>query len=204
MRVRISTYCSIRNNQIKLNGEALLTKGVEVSFNEFIKSAYDLNASSYLKFFKMDDLCKLAFVASEFLLKNRKLSEQYGIENVSLLFANTSSSLDTDINYYNTVKDFASPSLFVYTLPNIMLGEISIRNKFKGENAFFVFEHFQADFLCNYATQLIREQKAKTVVIGWVELLNENYEAFLCLVEEAAADGIALTKENLSKYYNGK
>ncbi len=202
MSICISTYCSIRNNQIKLNGEALLTKGVEVPFNEFIKSAYDLNASPYLKFFKMDDLCKLAFITSEFLLKNRKLSEQYGAENVSLLFANTSSSLDTDINYYNTVKDFASPSLFVYTLPNIMLGEISIRNKFKGENAFFVFDNFQADFLCNYATQLIREQKAKTVVIGWVELLNENYEAFLCLAEETP-NGTELTNENLNKYYNG-
>ncbi|MGE0638563.1 MAG: 3-oxoacyl-ACP synthase [Bacteroidia bacterium] len=203
MSVRISSYCLIRNNQIILNGETLLVKDTQVLFNEFIKSVYDLNASSYLKFFKMDNLCKLAFLASEFLLKNRKLSEQYGAENVSLLFANTSSSLDTDINYYNTVKDFASPSLFVYTLPNIMLGEISIRNKFKGENAFFVFEHFQADFLCNYATQLIHEQKAKAVVIGWVELLNENYEAFLCLAEETN-EGTELTKENLTTYYNGK
>jgi hypothetical protein len=203
MSVRISSYCLIRNNQINLNGEYLLVKDTQVPFNEFIKAAYDLNASPYLKFFKMDDLCKLAFIASEFLLKNRGISEQYGAENVSLLFANTSSSLDTDIHYYNTVKGFASPSLFVYTLPNIMLGEISIRNKFKGENAFFVFEQFQADFLCNYATQLIQEQKAKTVVIGWVELLKENYEAFLCLAEESA-DGTELTKENLNTYYNGK
>jgi replication initiation and membrane attachment protein DnaB len=203
MSVEIISCCSILNNQVKLNGEMVLAKDTQVPFNEFIKAAYDLNASPYLKFFKMDDLCKLAFVASEFLLKNRKLSEQYGAENVSLLFANTSSSLDTDIHYYNTVKDFASPSLFVYTLPNIMLGEISIRNKFKGENAFFVFEHFQADFLCNYATQLIQDNKAKAVIIGWVELLKENYEAFLCLIEETE-EGTELTKENLSKLYNGK
>ncbi len=203
MSVQISSYCSIQNNQVKLNGETLLAKDKQVPFNEFIKAAYDLNGSAYLKFFKMDDLCKLAFVASEFLLKNRKLSEQYGAENVSLLFANASSSLDTDIHYYNTVKDFASPSLFVYTLPNIMLGEISIRNKFKGENAFFVFEQFQADFLCNYATQLIEGNHAKAVVVGWVELLKENYEAFLCLIEEVE-EGTELTNENLSKYYNGK
>jgi hypothetical protein len=203
MSVKISSYCSIRNNQVKLNGETLLVKETQIPFNEFIKAVYDLNASPYLKFFKMDDLCKLAFITSEFLLKNRELSKQYSAENVSLLFANTSSSLDTDVHYYNTVKDFASPSLFVYTLPNIMLGEISIRNKFKGENAFFVFEHFQADFLCNYATQLLKENKTKAVVIGWVELLKENYEAFLCLIEETN-EGTELTKENLSKYYNGK
>lgn len=203
MSVKISSYCLIRNNQLKLNGETLLVKELKIPFREFIKAAYALNASPYLKFFKMDDICKLAFLASEFLLKNRKLSEQYGTENVSLLFANTSSSLDTDIHYYDTVKDFVSPSLFVYTLPNIMLGEISIRNKFKGENAFFVFEHFQADFLCNYATQLIKENKAKVVIIGWVELLKDNYEAFLCLIEETE-NGIEFTNENLSKYYNGK
>lgn len=203
MSIRITSYCSIRNNQVNLYGETLLAKEEQLNFTGFIKSAYDLNASPYMKFFKMDDLCKLAFVASEFLLKNKKLSEQYGAENVSLLFANTSSSLDTDINYYGTVKGFPSPSLFVYTLPNIMMGEISIRNKIKGENAFFVFEKFQADFLCNYATQLIEEKKAKAVIIGWVELLKENYEAFLCLAEETEK-GAELTTENLNKFYIGK
>ncbi len=200
MKINITNYCSIHNNQIKLNGETLLVKEKQVPFNEFIKSTYDLNASPYMKFFKMDDLCKLAFLASEFLLKNKNLAEQYGSSTISLLFANTSSSLDTDINYYNTVKDFPSPSLFVYTLPNIMLGEISIRNKFKGENAFFVFEQFQADFLCNYATQLIAEKKAKAVIIGWVELLNDNQEAFLSLAEESE-NGTELIAENLERLY---
>jgi len=200
MKTVISSYCVIRNHQIMVNGETVLTKEKDLPFSEFIKTAYDLNALPYLKFFKMDDLCKLAFVASEFLLKNNKLAEQYGAENVSLLFANTSSSLDTDINYYNTVKDFPSPALFVYTLPNIMLGEICIRNKIKGKTAFFIFEQFQAEFLCNYATQLIRHKKAKAVIIGWVELLNKNYDAFLCLIEETD-NGIALTKQNLEKLY---
>jgi hypothetical protein len=201
--IAVTSYCSVRNHQLKLNGNTLLARETELPFTDFIKSAYDLNAASYLKFFKMDDLCKLAFVASETLLKNRKLSEQYGSENVSLVFANKSSSLDTDIKYYQTVKEFPSPSLFVYTLPNIMLGEISIRQKFKGKNAFFIFQAFQADFLCNYATRLINDQKAKAVVIGWVELLKNEYDAFLCLAEDAEA-GTALTTENLSKLYNGK
>ncbi len=201
--IAVTSYCSVRNHQVKLNGNTLLARETELPFGDFIKSAYDLNTSSYLKFFKMDDLCKLAFVASETLLKNRKLSEQYGSENVSLVFANKSSSLDTDIKYYKTVKEFPSPSLFVYTLPNIMLGEISIRQKFKGKNAFFIFEAFQADFLCNYATRLINDQKAKAVVIGWVELLKNDYDAFLCLVEEAE-EGTELTIENLSRLYNGK
>jgi len=203
MSIQITSSCLIRNNQLQLDGEVLLAKDKQLPLKDFLKAAYDLDASSYLKFFKMDDLCKLAYIASEFLLKHKKLTEQYGASTISLVFANISSSLDTDINYYNTVKDFPSPSLFVYTLPNIMLGEISIRNKFKGENAFFVFEHFQADFLCNYATQLIKEHKAKAVIIGWVELLKENYEAFLCLAEETV-EGIELKKENLNKLYNGK
>lgn len=203
MSIAITSYCLIRNNQLMLNGETLLEIEKDLNFSVFIKSAYDLNASPNLKFFKMDDLCKLAYIASEFLLKNKKLSEQYGQENVSLLFANTSSSLDTDINYYNTIKDFPSPSLFVYTLPNIMMGEISIRNKFKGENSFFIFENFDPDFLRNYAMQLIEKNKAKAVIIGWVDLLKENYEALLCLVEESGR-GAELTTENLEKFYATK
>lgn len=199
----VSSYCSVRNHQLKLNGNTLLSKEAELPFADFIKIAYDLNASSYLKFFKMDDLCKLAFVASEALLKIRNLSEQYGSENISLVFANKSSSLDTDIKYYKTVKEFPSPSLFVYTLPNIMLGEISIRQKFKGKHAFFIFEAFQADFLCNYATRLINDRKAKAVVLGWVELFKDEYDAFLCLAEESQS-GTELNTENLNKLYNEK
>src|SRR5690606_9811213 len=104
------------------------------------KQVYKENNSAYPKFFKMDNLCKLAFLASEFLLEDSKIGSTTQ-ENMGIVLSNKSSSLNTDRKHQATINDkdnyFPSPALFVYTLPNIMIGEISIRHQIKGENVFF-------------------------------------------------------------------
>ncbi len=139
---------------------------------------------NYPKFFKMDNLSKLAFLGSELLLNPIIKS---GVENnIALLFTNKSASLDTDIKYQKSISDdenyFPSPAVFVYTLPNICLGEISIKHQLKSENSFFIFEAFNSDFMTNYANLLIATKKADKVLCGWVEYFNEEYKAFLYLV----------------------
>ena len=61
-----------------------------------------------------------------------------------MVFANSNSSLDVDIKHNASIADkekyFPKPAVFVYTLPNIMLGELSIRHLLRGENIFFVSE----------------------------------------------------------------
>ena len=44
-----------------------------------------------------------------------------------LVLSNANASLDVDLKYAKTMQTGASPALFVYTLPNIVIGEISIR-----------------------------------------------------------------------------
>jgi hypothetical protein len=78
----------------------------------------------------------------------------------------------------------ASPALFVYTLPNIVIGEICIRHHFKGENAFFIFERFNADFIVSYVSNLLDIQQLQVCICGWVELLGDEYKAVLFLVEK--------------------
>ncbi|HRP33540.1 MAG TPA: hypothetical protein PKV73_16710, partial [Agriterribacter sp.] len=68
----------------------------------------------------MDHLCKLGLLAVDCLLNNRKISDQYGAENVGLVFSNANSSLDADLHYFESVKNIPSPAQFVYTLPNIV------------------------------------------------------------------------------------
>ena len=131
----------------------------DVDFKSFIKAAYGNYNVNYPKFFKMDDLCKLALITSEVLLKGEDLSNRYKGEDIGIVIANSNSSLDTDIKHYDTIKDrsdyFPSPSVFVYTLPNIMIGEISIKNNIKGENAFFIFENFEPEFISSYVNNLL-------------------------------------------------
>jgi hypothetical protein len=101
---------------------------------------------------------------------------------------NSSSSLDTDLLYNQTIKDksnyFPSPSLFVYTLPNILIGEICIRHGIKGENAFFIFDRFEPQKILDLVHLLLDEDRAQACLCGWVEVLEDNFESVLFLVEK--------------------
>ena len=104
-------------------------------------------------------------------------------------------------------KNIASPALFVYTLPNIMTGEICIRHNFKGENAFFIFEKFDAGFIQQYVNNLINNNTLQACICGWVELLEDQYKAVLMLVEKKEHSGMEanpnnfFTKENIVNIY---
>ena len=197
----ITKYCSIKNNAIVVDGSKIFEQK-EANFADFIKSAYKEFSIDYPKFFKMDNLSKLAFLTSELILKDCCKS---GEENdIAIIFANQSSSLDTDVKYQKSIENkeeyFPSPAVFVYTLPNICAGEISIKHQLKTENAFFVFERFNAEFIVNYANQLIDSGKAERVLCGWVEFYQENYQSFVYLVEK---DGkIEHNEININSTYN--
>ncbi|MDR6843394.1 3-oxoacyl-ACP synthase [Flavobacterium granuli] len=197
----IQSYCSIQNNQILLNGEIVFSTEPTV-FSDFSKKAYQNLEISYSKFFKMDNLSKLAFLGAELLLKSE--SDASKENNTALVFANKSSSLDTDVKYQNSIVDpenyYPSPAVFVYTLPNICLGEISIRHQLRSENSFFIFVEYNPEFMEKYSNILLDTQKADKVLCGWVEYYNEDYKAFLYLVDKKGE--LIHNQELLIKLYN--
>lgn len=174
----------------------------DVLFPAFIKNASKVIGLEYPKFFKMDNLSKLAFLGAEAVFKNNINLEDEN--NIAIVFANKSSSLDTDIKFQESITDsdnfFPSPAVFVYTLPNICVGEISIRHQLKTENAFFVFDAFNIDFMSNYASYLLASGKAEKVLCGWVEYYKNDYKAFVYLVEKSGT--IAHEKEIIQTLYN--
>lgn len=182
----ISSYCQIKNSSIILNGTLLFSTPIQ-EYSAFIKSAAKHLDTKYPKFYKMDTLSKLAFLAADVLLKNAKLPLQTE-HNIALILSNKASSLDTDRTYQASINDpdnfFPSPSVFVYTLPNICMGEISIKHRLHSENCFFIFDTFNADHLWVNAQSLLKQHKAEKVLCGWVDFDGKNYEAFLYLVEE--------------------
>lgn len=171
--------CTIENSKIVLNNDIIFESQME-NFSDFSKEAYKSLDLNYPKFHKMDNLSKLAFLASEMILKNEDHSR------TALVFSNKSSSLDTDFKYQESINSqenyFPSPAVFVYTLPNICVGEISIRHKMQTENAFFVLDEFDEEFLNAYAAQILQSEKAEKVLCGWIELYQESYQAFVYLL----------------------
>lgn len=180
----ISKHIHIENGFIFENGNKVLAL-TDVPFADFIKTAYKNNSTTYPKFYKMDDLCKLAFVACEMLLKNETEKD------IALLFSNNEGSLDTDLKHQQSIQNaedyYPSPAVFVYTLPNIAIGEVSIRHQLKSESAFFIANQFPIKYMHTYAEYLLSKNKAKKVVCGWVNFLQGNYKANFYLVEKTGS-----------------
>ena len=78
----------------------------------------------------------------------------------------------------------ASPAVFVYTLPNIMLGQIAIKHGLKGESTFFAFPDKSCNFIRKYAEGLIAQGRMDAVVWGWCELCGGEYDCELTLTEK--------------------
>ena len=199
----ITSSCSIYNGVVKKD-EAVVFTNDAVNAADFLLSVYQNFQLSYPKFYKMDVLSKLGWLAAEVLLKDSFDNSSYEPFNVAVVLANANSSLDSDMRYMKSVADIASPALFVYTLPNIMIAEISIRNKFKGEGAFFISEKFDATFIANYVNDLFSNNKTECCICGWVDVLGDDYKAALFLVERQQKEkALVFSKENMDSIFGG-
>jgi len=193
----ISDYCIIRNNRIFLNGEVVYT-GNESSPGEFFTNAYRYMNISYAKFFKMDNLCKLGFLTSELLLRGKNISEIYPGHEVGILLSNAGSSIDTDRNHQKSISKrdeyFPSPSVFVYTLANIVIGEICIRHKLLGESFFMIEKEFNAMRLFEQVKQWLDEEIVRCCITGWVEIDIDRFEAVMYFIQKTSVlqEGIAI------------
>ena len=183
----ILRYCSIRNNSVVINDEPVF-RVVNKGFKDFSTSIYKNFAFDYPKFYKMDNLCKLGFLTAELLLRETDIRNRFTGYETGLIFMNSSSSLDTDRIHQVTILDrteyFPSPSVFVYTLPNIVIGEICIRNKITGESTFFIQEKFNPSFLVRYVNYLFDCEIINRCIAGWIEVDRGGYESLVCLVEK--------------------
>lgn len=203
MKLNITSYCQIRNSKVLVNDRLAFFQENFTTFADFIKALYKQEQVSYPKFYKMDSISKLGFMAAELVLRERPVAG-YGSGAVGVVMANSSSSLDTDIAHQDTIRDrsayFPSPSVFVYTLPNIVIGEVCIRHKINGENAFFVSETFDGDLLSAYVTGLFSRKGTEACLCGWVELMGNQFNALVMLVEkEENAAGIAFGVEQIKQ-----
>ena len=181
----LAGICEIKANTLTVNGEVVY-KQLDLPFAKFIKGAYKHLGLKYPKFHKMDRLCKLAFIAANSLLGQDALAD-YAPEDIAIVMANRSSTLHTDSKHCESIKDredyYPSPAVFVYTLPNIMMGEIAIQYKIKGEGLFLIGEQPNLELLEDYAQNMLRNQEAKACLVGWVDYTAQDYYARLTLLK---------------------
>ena len=156
--------------------------------HSLLTSLYRQMIGNYPKFYKMDGLSRLGFVASEILLNAEKRDtdverrEEEGerlLEERAIIFFNHSSSIASDRNYKESINDkdnyFPSPSIFVYTLPNIVTGEIAIRNHFHGETSFFILPDKDERMMEEILQASCRDDQSKSFLTGWINYEDERH-----------------------------
>jgi 3-oxoacyl-(acyl-carrier-protein) synthase len=122
----------------------------------------------------MDGLCKLGFLAAEYLLAGN--AGYRTDESTAIVLCNSSGSLNSDLAHLQNAGQ-PSPAVFVYTLPNIVAGEIAIRHGIKGETAFFISERIDDSIARQYAAGLLESGMASSCIAGWVDCTEEQYLA---------------------------
>lgn len=143
---------------------------------------YKQEIGNYPKFYKMDILSRLAFVTTELLRKGPHTTDN-GQQTPIILF-NHSSSVVADRQFLDTIKDaenfFPSPSVFVYTLPNITTGEVAIRHHLCGETSFYILPDKDKALMKQILEASLAGTSATSVISGWIDAESEtSYECEL-------------------------
>jgi len=182
--MRVISQVTITTSSVTVNGQALETHATGA---QLLREVYRDHLGGYPKFFKMDALCRLGYVASELLLRQEQPRQQ-DIDSRAIILFNTSGSMANDTEYQRTIQHaddyFPSPAVFVYTLPNIVTGEIAIANHYRSETAFYLLPQRDEEVMRRMVQATLDSDPSITSVItGWVECSSpDQFEAELQLL----------------------
>lgn len=171
----------ITSGGVTLDGQTI---DVQSRSLPMLTEMYKRLGCNYSKFYKMDPLSRLGFIASEILLaEERKDDDEDGqasgdeTERAVILF-NGTSSLVSDRKYLESIRPgddyFPSPSVFVYTLPNIVTGEIAIRNGWHGETSFYILPVLNGALQDRIVNCSLRKKGMNSVLTGWLDYKSDD------------------------------
>ena len=177
--VRQSHSVKITQDEIIVDGNRL---DVKSHGKEMLTEVYKTKIGDYPKFYKMDMLSRLAFVASELLIEfegQRTLNSTPSTLNTNraVVLFNHSSSIIADRQYVKSIEKndfFPSPAAFVYTLPNITTGEIALRNGYHGETSFYLLAERNEKLMQRVIKSTFIDRDIKSVIGGWIDCPSED------------------------------
>ena len=176
----------ITTTEVVVDGKLL---DVTCSGSDLLTELYRKYVNDYPKYFKMDILCKLGFITTELLLRAEGNARFVPCEDRAVVLFNRSSSLHADTSFESTIRNrksfYPSPAVFVYTLPNIVTGEIAIRNKYYGETNFIVTESRDESVVENIIDGVLTDDMTTSVITGWLEAESEEkFNAEIYIIEK--------------------
>ena len=167
----------------RLDGRGIPLESVDA---DMLTALYRQHIGDYPKYYKMDRLSQLGFVASELLLQAERragdapvtTTPESTMSRAVILFC-ASSSVHADRRYLASIAEpdnfFPSPSVFVYTLPNIVAGEIAIRNNYHGETSFYILSEPDARLMQQILAASCLDAATESVLCGWIDYQDDDH-----------------------------
>lgn len=177
---------------VLITPERVCVDGRDIAFTgtgkTMLTDLYKRYVGDYPKFYKMDRLSQLGFIASELLLQAEGRERFKDCDDRAIILFNHASSIMADRQYLSSIETpgqfFPSPSLFVYTLPNIVAGELAIRNHYHGETTFCILPERQDDVMRQVLQACCQDETTRSILGGWVDYQDDaHYVADLTVYE---------------------
>ena len=168
---------------VEVDGKTLYYEGKGANL---LTDLYKRYIDNYPKYYKMDLLSRLGFVASELLIQTEGQQRMGQSTDRAVILFNHSSSIQADRSYQASIEDpdnyFPSPSAFVYTLPNIVTGEIAIRNGYQGETSFYILPCKDEPLMQTIIKASYLDHHTQSILCGWLDAEDEtHFEAELTI-----------------------
>lgn len=196
--LRIISTGILSDNKLIINDKEIHIENLASNIPD---SIYRSMKISYPKYFKMDMLSKVGFIVSELMLRDAGFDIETKKKEMAIALFNSSASSDDDIAYLESIKDkdsyYPSPSIFVYTLPNIVAGEIAIRNKILGETSFFISKNYNPQMIYQQVCNIMSKPSTKYILCGWCEYFKGHYDVRLMIVTKDSEKGILFNTNNI-------
>lgn len=176
---------SITPTSVVLDGKSVATTAVGKAL---VTEVFKNYIGNYPRFYKMDLMCRLGVVATELLLKQEggKAGEHH--EDRAVVLVGRTGSVHADVAYLGTISTadayYPSPERFIYTLPNIVAGEIAIRNQYHGETTYYSLSRRDSRMEERIYRSAFADPAIQSAICGWIDCETDNsFEAELYIME---------------------
>ena len=131
-------------------------------------------AARYPRFGRFDEYTQVGCAAVFAAARDAGIRPGGPFRKVGLILAGQYGSFETDEAFYASISagpELASPNLFSYTLPNIVIGECAQQFGWMGPTYCLDGEGGRGSAALAQAAFLLEEGRAEAVLVGWLEVL---------------------------------
>lgn len=178
-----------RNGNFYVNGKRLATACGNL--DQDLNNAWAALGIELPRFPRMDRSSKLVAIGgSAFFIEGGALAGN-SKDTIGMVITGKHGSMDTDQKYQAqlVVDNHASPGMFVYTLPNIAMGEFSIQHGLYGSGLCLLNNALDLAQMLDACEILLHDHGMESVICGWSDIFADQATAtFMVVTERTLAD----------------